>query len=145
VESIEERTLLSAVLVDGPLGVVDPNDGVNLGEAITQAGQAKTRHQLCRRFDLATIGFWLGGLALGTGGCIFGACMPYRHPVAVTISVLWWGIYFGWFGAGVGALLVLCAERPPAFPPQVLDALLEDTAAATNSPSGPASPAFSEW
>jgi hypothetical protein len=43
--------------------------------------------------------------------------MPYRYPVAVTISVLWWGIYLGCFGAGVGALLGLWAEKalvPPS-------------------------------
>jgi hypothetical protein len=67
-----------------------------------------------RRFDGAAVGFWLGGIALGVGGCIFGACMPYRHPVAVTISVLWWGVYFGCFGAGIGALLGLWTGRAPA-------------------------------
>ena len=56
-----------------------------------------------RRLSRVTIGFWLGTVALGTAGCILGACMPYRHPVAVTISVLWWGAYFGCFGASVGA------------------------------------------
>jgi hypothetical protein len=55
-----------------------------------------------RRFDPVTIGLWLGGLALGLGGCILGVYMPYRHPVAVTISVIWWGTYLGCFGASVG-------------------------------------------
>jgi hypothetical protein len=68
------------------------------------------------RFKSAMIGFWLGGLALGTGGSILGACMPYRHPVAVTISVLWWGIYLACFGASVGALLGRCLDRTPALP-----------------------------
>jgi hypothetical protein len=40
--------------------------------------------------------------------------MPYRHPVAVTISVLWWGIYLGCFGASLGALLGLWAEQTSA-------------------------------
>jgi hypothetical protein len=57
-----------------------------------------------RRVNPVTIGFWLGGVCLGTAGCILGARMPYRHPVAVTMSVLWWGMYFGCFGAGIGAL-----------------------------------------
>ena len=71
--------------------------------------------RLRRRFD-RTIGFWLGGALLGVGGCILGICLPYRHPVAVTLSVLWWGIYLGCFGASIGALLGLWAEQMPAPP-----------------------------
>jgi hypothetical protein len=67
------------------------------------------------RFDRVS-GFCLGGLVLGTAGCIMGACLPYDHPVAVTVSALWWGIYGGCFGANVGALLGLWAERTPALP-----------------------------
>jgi len=67
------------------------------------------------RFD-RTLGFWLGGFVLGTAGGILGGCLPYHHPVAVTISVLWWGIYFGCFGASIGALLGLWAEPVPAPP-----------------------------
>jgi hypothetical protein len=74
-----------------------------------------------RRFNRVTLGFWLGGLALGTAGCIFGASMSYRHPVAVPISVLWWGIYFGCFGASIGALIGMGAEQPPAPPFQCSD------------------------
>jgi hypothetical protein len=69
-----------------------------------------------RRFDRAAVGLWLGGIALGTGGCILGACLPYRHPVGVAISVLWWGIYFGCLGAGIGALIGLWTGRTPASP-----------------------------
>jgi hypothetical protein len=57
-----------------------------------------------RRLNPVTVGFWLGGFILGIGGAIAGACMPYRHPVAVTISILWWGIFFECFGASIGAL-----------------------------------------
>jgi hypothetical protein len=69
----------------------------------------------CRRrwFD-RTLGFWLGAAILGTAGCIVGALMPYRHPTAVTISVCWWGIFFGCFGMNIGALLGLWAEQNPA-------------------------------
>jgi hypothetical protein len=74
-----------------------------------------------RRLQPITIGFWLGGVALGTAGCVLGACMPYSHPVAVTISIFWWGIYLGCFGASVGALLGLCAEQSPAPPFQRSD------------------------
>jgi hypothetical protein len=69
-----------------------------------------------RRFDPVSIGFWLGGLALGIGGCILGACMNYRNPVAVTMSVLWWSIYLGCFGASIGALIGMWRDRTPASP-----------------------------
>ena len=60
-----------------------------------------------------TIGFWLGGGLLGTGGCILGVCMPYHHPVAVVLSALWWGISLGCLGASVGALIVWLTGRAP--------------------------------
>jgi hypothetical protein len=66
------------------------------------------------RFSPVTVGFWLGGAGMGTGGCLLGALMPYHHPVAVALSVLWWGFYFGCFGASVGALVgVLTGRAPP--------------------------------
>jgi hypothetical protein len=52
-----------------------------------------------------SIGFWLGGVVLGTGGGVLGACIGYRHPVAVVISIVWWAVYVGCFGASIGALL----------------------------------------
>jgi formyltetrahydrofolate deformylase len=55
------------------------------------------------RFDQVTLGLFLGALVFGTAGCIFGARMPYSHPVAVAISVVWWGIYLGCLGAAIGA------------------------------------------
>ena len=63
-----------------------------------------------RRFN-RTIGFWLGGVLLGAGGCLLGASMPYQHPVGVAVSILWWGIYCGCLGVSLGALLGLWAER----------------------------------
>ena len=63
-----------------------------------------------RRFD-RVIGLTLGGIVLGTGGCILGASMPYRHPVGITISMLWWGIYFGCLGVWLGAVLGASVER----------------------------------
>jgi hypothetical protein len=65
------------------------------------------------RFGPVTIGFWLGAAGMAVGGCLLGALMPYRHPVAVAMSVLWWGIYFGCFGAGVGAIVGVVADREP--------------------------------
>ena len=64
------------------------------------------------------IGLLLGGIVLGVGGCLFGASMPYHHPVSVVAGVLWWGLYFGCFGMSVGALLGLWAEQRPACPAQ---------------------------
>jgi hypothetical protein len=64
------------------------------------------------------MGFWLGGVVLGTAGCLLGAFMPYRQPVAVAVSVLWWGVYLGSFGASVGALIALFTENTPAPPSQ---------------------------
>jgi hypothetical protein len=73
------------------------------------------------RFNWIAIGFWLGGLALGTGGCFLGASMPYRQPVGMTIAMLWWGIYLGCFGAsigaGVGGLFGQWWDHTPASPP----------------------------
>ena len=67
-----------------------------------------------RRFDRVSIGFWLGGATLGTGGCILGGCMPYHHPVALAISVIWWGIFLGCFGASLGALFGLFTHCAPS-------------------------------
>jgi hypothetical protein len=63
-----------------------------------------------RRFD-RVIGLTLGGIVLGTCGCILGASMPYRHPVGISLSVLWWGIYFGCFGVWLGVALGASVER----------------------------------
>jgi hypothetical protein len=74
------------------------------------------------RFSWVAIGFWLGAIILGTGGCLLGACTPCRHPVGLTIAMLWWGIYLGCLGAsigaGVGGLFGLWWDRPPASPPR---------------------------
>jgi hypothetical protein len=58
----------------------------------------------------------LGGVVLGTGGYVLGACMPYHQPAAVAISVLWWGVYLGCLGASIGAWLGLPSDRTPAPP-----------------------------
>jgi hypothetical protein len=67
-----------------------------------------------RRVSRLTVGFWLGGVLLGTGGCVLGVYMPYHDPTSVAISAIWWGIYLGCFGASVGALAALLSERAPA-------------------------------
>jgi hypothetical protein len=70
-----------------------------------------------RRFDPILIGFWLGTISLGVAGCILGARMPYHHPVAVAISVVWWGLFCGCSGGVVGALLGMGMVRAPNPPP----------------------------
>jgi len=75
---------------------------------------ANRERQSPARSPRPTIGFWLGGGLLGTGGCILGICMPSHHPVAVVISALWWGIYLGCLGGSVGALIAWFTERAPA-------------------------------
>ena len=78
--------------------------------------------KVVRGADRVAIGLFLGGVVLGTAGCILGACMPYRHPVGVTISILWWGIYLGCLGAsigaGIGGLVGLLWDRTPVSTPR---------------------------
>jgi hypothetical protein len=69
-----------------------------------------------RPSDRVTLGFQLGGLALGAAGCLLGACLPDERPAAVALSVLWWGLYLGCLGAGLGALVALFTERAPVRP-----------------------------
>jgi hypothetical protein len=76
----------------------------------------RERHRARRRFDRSTPGLGLGGVSLGLGGGLLGACLPYHHPVAVVLSVLWWRLYFGCFGASRGAGLGVCTEGTPAPP-----------------------------
>jgi hypothetical protein len=61
-----------------------------------------------RRLDRVTAGFWLGGAGLGAGGCLLGAFLDPPHAAAWVITVLWSGLYWGWFGAVLGALAGLC-------------------------------------
>jgi hypothetical protein len=69
-----------------------------------------------RRFEWSALGFWLGGVGLGTVGGVLGASFPYTRPVAVVLSILWWSIYLGALGASLGALVGLCLERTPPPP-----------------------------
>ena len=109
-ESLEERA--PSTITCNPAG----------GKAKQHQGLSAPREQARKsvahtgRLSPVTIGFWLGGAGMGIGGCLLGALMPYRHPVAAAISVLWWGIYFGCFGASVGALVGVFADRAPPRP-----------------------------
>ena len=86
-------------------------------EARTGTAHAGRSHAVAspsRRFDRVSFGFWLGGATFATGGCILGGCMPYTHAVAIAISMIWWGIYIGCFGASLGALLGLLTYGAPS-------------------------------
>jgi len=85
------------------------------------AGNEQRPGAVRRRYDRGTLGFWLGGVTLGTAGCILGACMPSYHPAAVAISVFWWGVYLGCLGASAGAVIALFTERTPSSPSQEPD------------------------
>jgi hypothetical protein len=98
--STDEQDLIAASLAAGD------------GEETTAVGR--------RRFDRG-VGAWLGGIVLGTGGCLFGASMPYQHPVGVVVSVLWWGLYLGCLGMSLGAVLGLWAEPGLVDPSQEAD------------------------
>ena len=71
----------------------------------TDAGKRLAVVNPPRTFDWVRLGFWLGGVTFGIGGCLVGGRMPYQHPVALAFSVIWWGIYVGSLGASLGALL----------------------------------------
>jgi hypothetical protein len=88
-----------------------------------------------RRLDRVTAGFWLGGAGLGAGGCLLGACLAEAHPAPVALTVLWSGLYWGCFGAILGAVFALC-RRPAAAPPA------RASAGAGTHPSGADGPAL---
>src|SRR6516162_2974831 len=87
-------------------------EGWNWQDAARSRAAATGRSTETLRFPFdQVVGPWFGGIVLGTAGCVLGAYMPYRHPVGVTISVLWWGIYAGCFGIWGGSALGALAER----------------------------------
>jgi hypothetical protein len=70
-----------------------------------------------RPWSRITLGFWLGGIVFGTAGGLLGASLSYHQPVARVLSVLWWGIYCGCFGASLGTLPGLFLRCRIAGPP----------------------------
>jgi SAM-dependent methyltransferase len=86
----------------------------NLTLSPVRAAARKWETVVRSRFDQLTVGFLVGGFSLAQVGCIFATTMPYSHLIARLMSVLWWSIYFGCFGASVGALIVLLTKRAPA-------------------------------
>src|SRR5262249_44121670 len=66
--------------------------------------------------------FWCCVAAFGTAGCVFGVSMANSHPVALTLSVLWWGFYFGCFGWCISAWIGFFTERAPIPPSEGPDA-----------------------
>ena len=94
-----------------PLLTVIVKNEARIGTA--HAGRSRAVASPSRRFDRVSIGFWLGGATFATGGFILGGCMPYTHPVAIAISIIWWGIYTACLGASLGALLGLLTYCAP--------------------------------
>jgi hypothetical protein len=91
-------------------------DRQDLSDAPIAARDRETTRAISRRFHRG-IGFWLGGVILGAGGCLWGASMPYQHPVGVAISILWWGIFFGcWVVSSVPATARLKGPRGSSTP-----------------------------
>src|SRR5262249_11440739 len=88
---------------------VTAESAVRTGTA--RAERKRTSARLPRRSDRVSLGFWVGGATFGTAGCVAGYLMPYHHPVAIAVSVIWWGIYIGCFGASLGALVALFTTR----------------------------------
>jgi hypothetical protein len=105
-----ELTAAPALTLGAPLGMPTPRNAERQRDVRPPNGHPAENPR--RLFD-RSIGFWLGGALLGIGGCILGGFMPYSHPVAVTISVLWWGIYLGCLGASIGAFAGLLARTAP--------------------------------
>jgi hypothetical protein len=73
------------------------------GNGKSASSRRKRRTADQRQWNRVTVGFCVGGIAMGIAGCVLGAYMPYQHPVGISISVLWWGIYLGCLGASIGA------------------------------------------
>jgi hypothetical protein len=103
--------------LQNPLHVHIPPEGWGWQQASGRPARPRGVKSL-RRWSNRTTGFVLGGVLLGAAGCLFGAAMPYEHPVGVTVSVFWWSIYFGCFGMNIGALLGVYAEQSPMPPSQ---------------------------
>ena len=103
--------------------------------APTELAAARDAIEFIRRSERARIAFWFGAIVLGIGGCILGACMPYTHPVALTISALWWGLFLGCFGGSLGALYCVLTEGSSPSRSPVSDG-------AAKLPDGPAISAF---
>jgi hypothetical protein len=106
---------------------------------VTTGNEARPGAIRGRRLGRDTLGFWVGGVALGTAGGILGACVPSRYPVAVVLGVLWWGLYLGCLGAALGALCGFFTERDPPPAAQGSDRCAQPPAEMNNSlPSAPA-------
>jgi hypothetical protein len=89
-----------------------PTAGTGDGKQVVRLHGARPAAGVLRRHaSRANLGFWVGAALAGTAGCILGACLPYERPLAVAVSVIWWGIYVGCLGASIGALLGLWSER----------------------------------
>ena len=94
------------------------NPGNGNGKKAVHPHQSQPSANPSRKSDRG-VGLWLGGILPGVvGGCLFGASMANRHPVAMTLSVLWWGLYFGFFGWSIAAWIAFFTEPTPVSPAQ---------------------------
>jgi len=84
-------------------------------EVRTEVARTGKRAKAARPRTDRAIGAWLGGIMFGLAGCVLGFCMPYSHPVGVTISALWWAVYFGCFGIWLGSTLGMFTQRAWVF------------------------------
>jgi hypothetical protein len=121
----DDRRLRIGLLGCGPISQAAHRDAIRTARSTAQCarcssadaeGRGPIPPARGRRIARTTIGVWLGGVALGTVGCIVGARLPYHDPVAVVISVLWWSLYLGGLGASIGALIAVLTE-PVTVPP----------------------------
>jgi hypothetical protein len=99
-------------LRNAPPSLVTPGNG-DWQRPVRPPRRPPTARPFRLRFDRG-VGYCLGGVVLGTAGCLLGARMPYYHPVAVALSVVWWGLFWGGFGTWLGALVGMLAETAPA-------------------------------
>jgi hypothetical protein len=109
---MNSTTRLTEVRNPRPLSSTSENGNPTFRPRVWQTA----RKAVCRRLGAVTVGFWLGGFALGIAGCSLGACLPHRQPVGAAISMLWWGVYLGCFGASIGALFGLWWDHTRAPP-----------------------------
>ena len=82
-------------------------------ECVVPAGMVQAGADVVRRrsWDPITIGMLAGGPVLAAVGVAVAASYSYTHPAGLAVSMIWWGIYCGAFGASIGALPGLFTQR----------------------------------
>jgi hypothetical protein len=85
--------------------------------APTESSAARDATDFVCRSDRSALAFRIGVVVLGAAGLLLGACMPYSHPVALSISVLWWSVFLGCLGGSLAVVACVLSERAPASVP----------------------------